>query len=65
MIISLSDFLNGIRQRKADLGITDTPERTEAMRNDGSRRTARKRAMLARIDDRARAAGVPPLKANY
>lgn len=65
MIISLSDFLNGIRQRKADLGIIDTPERTEAMRNDGSRRTARKRAILARIDDRAHAAGVPPLKANY
>lgn len=65
MIISLFDLLNGIRQRKADLGITDTPERTEAMRNDGHRRTARKRTVLARIDERARTAGATPLKANY
>lgn len=65
MIISLSDLLNGIRQRKADLGIIDTPERTEAMRNDGDRRTARKRDMLARIDKRARTSVATPLKANY
>ncbi|MGZ0070270.1 hypothetical protein ACT9ST_00990 [Sphingobium limneticum] len=39
------------------LGIIDTPERTDAMRNSGSRRTARKRAMLARIEERSRDAG--------
>lgn len=65
MIISLSDLLGDIRQRKADLGISDTAERTEVMRNDGIRRTARKRQVLARIDERARTAGVTPLKANY
>lgn len=53
MIITLSDLLTGIRERKAALGIIDTPERTDAMRNSGSRRTARKRAMLARIEERS------------
>lgn len=58
MIVTLSELLAGIRERKAALGIIDTPDRTEQMRNAGSRRTASKRAMLDRIDERARAAGV-------
>lgn len=65
MIISLSDLLGGIRRRKAELGIVDTEERTDAMRNEGSRRSSGKRAMLARIEERAREAGVTPLKARY
>ncbi|WP_059151061.1 hypothetical protein [Novosphingobium barchaimii] len=65
MIITLSDLLKGIRERKAALGIIDTPERTDAMRNRGSQRTQRKRAMLARIEDRARENGVPPLEARF
>ena len=65
MIITLSDLLSGIRERKAALGIVDTPERTESMRNRGTRRTPEKRAMLARIEERARAAGIEPLKAYY
>ncbi|MDH2131287.1 hypothetical protein N5J77_09150 [Sphingobium yanoikuyae] len=54
MIITLSDLLSGIRDRKVQLGIVDTPERTEAMRNKGCNRTPQKRAMLARIGARAR-----------
>lgn len=65
MIISLSDLLDCIRRRKAELGIVETEERTDAMRNSGARRTPGKRAMLARIDERARDAGVTPLKARY
>lgn len=65
MIITLSDLLAGIRERKAALGIIDTPERTEQMRNTGSRRTASKRAILERIDERASAAGVTPLKGHF
>lgn len=65
MIITLEDFLVGIRRRKAELRIIDTPERTEAMRNNGARRTEEKRAMLALIDERAREAGITPLKAYY
>jgi len=65
MVTTLEGFLEGIRQRKAELGLVDTPERTEAMRNKGARRTEDKRAMLARIDERARQAGITPLKALY
>lgn len=65
MIITLSDLLAGIRERKAALGIIDTPERTEQMRNTGSRRTACKLAMLERIEKRARATGVTPLKGHF
>ena len=45
--------------------IIDTPERTDAMRNDGSSPTPQKREMLARIDARAHDAGVEPLKAYF
>lgn len=65
MNISLSGLLAGIQERKAELGIVDTFESTERMRNNGSRRTLRKRAMLAMIDERAQAAGIAPLKAYY
>jgi len=60
MIIALADLLAGIRGRKALLGIVDTVERTETMRNNGRRRTPEKRAMLACIDVRAHAVGVKP-----
>lgn len=59
MIITLSDLLASIRERKAALDIIDTREHTEQMRNTGSRRTARKRAMLDRIDERTRTAERP------
>lgn len=61
MIIALADLLAGIRNQKALLGTVDTVERTEAMRNNGRRRTPEKRAMLAGIDARADAVGVKPL----
>jgi len=61
MNIALADLLGGIRDRKALLGIVDTIERTEAMRNNGRRRTPEKLAMLARIDARTHAVGVEPL----
>lgn len=56
--ITLAELLAGIRERKALLGIVDTVERTEAMRNNGRRRSPEKRAMLARIDERARAQSI-------
>lgn len=60
MEITLAELLARVRDRKASLGIIDTAERTEAMRNSGRRRTPEKRAMLARIDERAHAASVDP-----
>ncbi|MFC3441204.1 hypothetical protein ACFOKF_08330 [Sphingobium rhizovicinum] len=61
MEITLADLLTGVRERKALLGIVETAERTEAMQNNGRRRSPEKRAMLARIDERSRAAGVEPM----
>ena len=65
MVIALFDLLSAIRRRKADLAVADTPERTDELRNNGSRRTPQKRAALARIEERAHCAGVEPLKANF
>ncbi|QJR02920.1 hypothetical protein HH800_12495 [Sphingobium yanoikuyae] len=65
MIATLLEHLARIRARKVELGIVDSPERTEAMRNSGLRRTARKRAALARIDERALAVGVVPLNSRF
>lgn len=63
--ITLDELLAGIRQRKAALGIVDSQEWTEAMRNSGSLRTPQKRALLARIEARAREVGVEPVPSNY
>lgn len=65
MIFTVFEHLARIRARKVELGIVDSPERAAAMRNSGLRRTARKRATLARIDERARAVGVVPLTARF
>lgn len=65
MTVTLSDLLAGIRERKAALGIVDSDERTESMRNRGGHRTAAKRTMLERIENRALAAGLNPLGAYY
>lgn len=37
----------------------------EAMRNSGRRRTPAKRELLRRIDERAAASGVRPVRQNY
>ena len=64
-MMTLDQFLADIRARKAALGMIDTPEEVEAMRNKGGRRTPEKRELLRRIEKRARAAGVEPLKSYY
>ncbi len=64
MMIS-DQFLSGIKARKAALGMIDTPAEVEAMRNKGGRRTPEKRELLRRVEERARAAGMEPLKSYY
>ncbi|MCC4234583.1 hypothetical protein ACFOKF_02165 [Sphingobium rhizovicinum] len=64
MIVTLDEHLARIRARKVELGIVDSPERTEAMRNSGLRRTARKRAALARIAERSHAVCIIALEAR-
>ena len=64
-MMTLDQFLADIEARKAALGITDTPEEVEAMRNKGGRRTPEKRELLRRVEERAHAAGVKTLKSYY
>lgn len=59
------EFLAAATARKEALGLTDTPDETEAMRNKGGNRTPEKREFLRRIEERARAAGRVPLKTYY
>jgi len=63
--ISLQEHLERVRARKRELGIVETPETVDAMRNKGELRTPEKRELLRRIEERARAAGVKPLVAYY
>ena len=52
-----------LARRKRELGIVIDPD---AYRNDGSRRTESKRALLQALADNAAAQGRPvPFKANY
>jgi hypothetical protein len=64
-MVTLRDFLSDVETRKAKLGMLDTPAGTEAMRNRGTRRTAKKRELLRRAEERARAAGKAPVPAYY
>ena len=64
-MMTLDQFLADIEARKAALGMTDTPAEVEAMRNKGGQRTSEKREFMRRIEERARPAGVVPLKSYY
>ena len=63
--MSLDDLLKGVRAKKIELGIIDTPASIEALRNKGGDRTPEKRAMLAAAEKRARAAGRKPIQAHF
>jgi len=60
---SLPAFLREVDDRKRALGITDAT--IVSARNTGDRRTPQKREMLARVQERARNAGLPPLPAKF
>ena len=63
--IRMADFAAEIETRKRELGIVDDDATTEALRNKGSTRTLKKRALLARIEKRALAAGKVPVRSYY
>jgi len=58
----LSEYFASIAQRKERLGMT---EDVNALQNSGEQRTPAKRDQLRRIDARARAAGIVPIKAKF
>ena len=61
--VALQDFARQIAARKQALGITDAD--IAAARNSGLRRMPANREQLARIQARARAAGLTPYPAKF
>lgn len=60
---NLYAFLKDAESRAVESGVSAIP--VDSLRNRGSGRTPSKRALLARIDRRAREAGMSPVIANY
>jgi hypothetical protein len=58
-------LLGEVEARKAQLGLCDTPETLEALRNKGERRSPAKREMLRRAAARACASGKDPIPAHF
>lgn len=63
--LELGSYLEGVQARKATLSRDSGVLAIEPCRNGGARRTASKRAGLARAEVRAKAAGVKPVPSNY
>jgi len=63
--VGLRQLQEMIEARKAAAGLRDTPGATDALRNEGTRRTPEKRELLRRVEDRARAASREPVKARF
>ena len=63
--VSLDEHLRRVRARRKELGLADSEEATEALRNKGHTRTPEKRALLRSIRRRALRAGLEPVKAYY
>jgi len=62
--IKLDGYLGGVKARKAKLAPAEVLV-VESCRNGGARRTSKKRAALKRAENRAKAAGIQPVPANY
>jgi hypothetical protein len=61
--VSATAFVQSVEARKRSVGVTD--EAFARVRNNGRRRTAEKRALLARVQERARNRGLEPVPANF
>lgn len=65
MTVDFYAFVQAAEQRKRELGIVETAEDTEAMRNKGGNRTQAKRDLLDRAQKRAREAGQEAVRAYF
>jgi hypothetical protein len=65
MTLDFYTFVSEAEQNKRRLGIDESSEAIDAMRNKGGRRTDSKRMMLAKAAERARSAGRAPIPAYY
>lgn len=61
--VSLEEFVEKVKQKKAELGITD--EMIAAARNSGWNRSKEKRELLARIQERCKNLDIDPYPANF
>ena len=64
-MVKLEDFLRGVEARKAALGMSDTPEQIDALRNKGLSRTPEKRQLLRQAAKRGEKAGKPSAISHY
>ena len=62
---SLYGFLEDIEARKRELGVDESPQATESLRNRGDSRKPAKRVLLERATRRARAAGISAVRSYY
>jgi len=63
--VSFKTFQQQVNARKAALHMLDTQAEIEALRNKGANRTPAKRELLRRAEERARDAGLQPVKAYF
>jgi hypothetical protein len=63
--ITFTALRTAVERKKAAIGWVDDEATTDALRNSGVKRKPAKRELLARIENRAKAASRPPLKSNY
>ena len=65
MAVDFYAFVQEAEQRKRELGIIESAEDVEAMRNKGGNRTPAKRDLLDRMHKRARKAGRDAVTAYF
>lgn len=65
MTFDFYTFVSETEQNKRRLGIDESSEAVDAMRNKGGRRTDSKRSLLAKAAERALSAGKAPIPAYY
>lgn len=65
MTVDFYAFLEAAEQRKRELGIVETADDVEAMRNKGGNRTRAKREFLGRMQERAREADQEAVRAYF
>lgn len=63
VVISAEDFARAVEAHKRAIGVQEAA--FDAARNSGRRRSPEKRAFLARIQERARRAGLEPIPAKF
>jgi hypothetical protein len=62
---NLYTFLEDVEARKRELGVDESARAIDRLRNRGGGRSSQKRMLLQRAEERARNAGVVPVRSYY